>query len=732
LRRHAWPISDAARRGSLEGVTMPGFPSLSSLRLSLLLLVLLAVLPALALIVSTAWEQRRQATTGAQQDALRVARLAAADHLRLIEGARSLLVGLAQLSDVQMHNSKACTGLFAEVQKQFPLYMNIGAARPDGNVFCAAHKGSTVDNVADQPFFPRTVVARKFTVSGYHLNPVTGKPALTLSYPAIDRGGETWAVVFAQLDLDWMAQLADRAQLPRGSAITVTDRAGLVLARYPDPGNWVGKSAARWPVVQAIQRTGGEGTLEGPGLGGARRIFAFTPLSDPKGEARAFVSVGILRDAAVADADRLLIRNLLSAALVVVLMLTAAAIVSDLFILRRVDAVVRAARRLTAGDLAARATVHGIDEIGVMGRTFNIMAERLQARMRDEEAVKERLAERVNELDLLNRMGELFQACVSVQEAYAVIGRLAPRLFPTEAGAVFALSPAGNLIEAVAKWGTRPVDGSVFPPEACWAMRNGRPHVVDDTRASVLCEHLPSPPPPAYVCTPLIAQGSALGVLYVASEPSGDEGASGPNQARQHLAEMVAAQLALGLSNVQLREILRSQSIHDPLTGLFNRRYMAETLERELHRARRLGNPLAVLMVDVDGFKQQNDAFGHDAGDAILVELAALLQRGLRKEDVACRYGGEEFVLVLPDASIENAARRAEQLRDAIGRMRVPHKDALLGPVTVSIGVAAFPDHGADGASLLKSADTALYEAKRAGRDRVSLANPPAEWPARV
>ena len=706
---------------------MMGRFTLSSLRYSLLLMVLLAMLPALALILSTAWEQRRQAVVGAEEDALRLARLAAADHERLLEGARSLLIGLAQLSDVQMHNAKACSELFGEVQRRFPLYTNIGAIRPDGHVFCAARARRGAVNVADQPFFRRALATREPTASGYHPDPATGKAVLTLSYPAIDRGGATWAVVFAELDLGWMAQLTNKARLPPGTVITVTDAQGLVLARYPDPGDWTGKSAPDWPVAQAIKRAWGEGTLEGPGLEGQPRIFGFTPLLPPRREDPVYVSVGIPRDAALAEADRLLTRNLLWAGLVVLLMLGAAAIVSDLLILRRVHAVVRAARRLTAGDLTARATVGGPDEIGVMARTFNLMAERLQARVRNEETIKEGLAERVHELDLLNRMGELFQACLSLEEAYGVIGRLAPRLFPAEAGAVFALSPARNLIEVVAKWGTRSVDGAVFSPEACWALRNGRPHVVEDTGAGVLCEHLTSPPPPAYVCTPLVAQGNSFGVLHVSSElRNGDAGLS---QARQRLADAVAAQLGLGLSNVQLREILRSQSIHDPLTGLFNRRYMAETLDREVHRARRAGHSLGVLMVDVDGFKHQNDAFGHDAGDAILVELGALLQGSLRKEDIACRYGGEEFVLVLPDATMENAARRAEQLRDAVRRMRVPHKDVLLGPVTVSIGVTAFPDHGSDGAGLLKSADMALYESKRTGRDRVTVARPPEPWP---
>jgi len=702
-------------------------PTFRSLRHSLLLLVLLTALPALALIVSTALEQRRQAIMAASDDALRLARLAAGDHARLVEGARSLLIGLAQLSEVQMHNAKACTALFAKVQRQFPLYASIGAIRPDGEVFCSSRPRGDKNTMTSEPFFTRAFTAREFAVSGYRADPVTGKPMLVLAYPAIDGGGSTWAVVFAELDLDWMAPLADKAQLPRGTHVTVADSDGLVLARFPDDANTAGMSVDSWPVLRAIRRATREGTWQGPGLEGQSRIFGFTTLADPKNEKKVFVIVGIPREAVLADADRLLVRNLLWVALVVVLMLVAATIVSDLLILRRLAAVVRAAGRLTAGDLAARATVRGADEIGVMARTFNTMAARLQARVRDEETIKEGLAARVTELDLLNRMGELFQACLSVEEAYAVISRLAPRMFPTDSGAVLALNPARTTLEVVAAWGALPLHGT-FPAEACWALRNSRPHVVEAKRASVLCEHLPSPPPAAYMCTPLVAQGNSLGVLYVSSDRQADDEQPGLSEAKQHLADTVAAQVGLGLANVQLREILRIQSIHDPLTGLFNRRYMAETLEREVHRARRSGHALGVLMLDIDGFKQQNDAFGHDAGDAILVELAALLQRKLRREDIACRYGGEEFVLVLPDASIENAGRRAEQLRDAVRRMRVPHKDIVLGPVTVSIGVSAFPDHGADGAALLKAADMALYEAKKAGRDRVMLASPPESW----
>ncbi len=194
------------------------------------------------------------------------------------------------------------------------------------------------------------------------------------------------------------------------------------------------------------------------------------------------------------------------------------------------------------------------------------------------------------------------------------------------------------------------------------------------------------------------------------------------SEAKQRLAEAVAAQLGLGLANVELREILRIQSIHDSLTGLFNRRYMEETLEREIHRSRRGARPMSVLMLDVDSFKQQNDNFGHEGGDAVLRELGRLLKDSLRKEDIACRFGGEEFVLVLPDAALQDAARRAEQLREAVGRLSIPYQGRVIGPITVSVGVAAFPEHGHDGRTLLQAADAALYQAKRDGRNRISVA----------
>jgi diguanylate cyclase (GGDEF)-like protein len=180
----------------------------------------------------------------------------------------------------------------------------------------------------------------------------------------------------------------------------------------------------------------------------------------------------------------------------------------------------------------------------------------------------------------------------------------------------------------------------------------------------------------------------------------------------------------LALANLKLRETLHQQSIRDPLTGLFNRRYLEESLNREIHRALRTERSLAVVMIDVDRFKQFNDTFGHDAGDAVLRELGTFLQTHVRTSDIACRYGGEELTLIFPDADLEDAAHRAEALRQGIKELEITHRGQTLDQITISMGVSACPDCGTDGDDLIKAADAALYRAKKEGRDRTVVASP--------
>src|SRR5882672_9273228 len=168
-----------------------------------------------------------------------------------------------------------------------------------------------------------------------------------------------------------------------------------------------------------------------------------------------------------------------------------------------------------------------------------------------------------------------------------------------------------------------------------------------------------------------------------------------------------------------LREKLQEQAMHDKLTGLYNRHYVEEWFGLELRRAQRHGRPIAAIILDIDHFKRFNDSFGHEAGDLVLRELAAVLRRFARKSDVACRYGGEEFLVLMPECPFDAALHKAEQLRGEVAKLELQYKDQPLGPVTVSLGVAAFPDHAKESEELLRCADEALYLAKQTGRNRV-------------
>jgi diguanylate cyclase (GGDEF)-like protein len=190
----------------------------------------------------------------------------------------------------------------------------------------------------------------------------------------------------------------------------------------------------------------------------------------------------------------------------------------------------------------------------------------------------------------------------------------------------------------------------------------------------------------------------------------------------QNLAIACADSIALALANLRLRERLRTQTIRDPLTGLFNRRYLEETLEREVHRASRNQEPLCVIMFEIDDFKQSNNTFGHDAGDYVLKKIADAMRLNLRRSDFSCRYGGDEFTLLLPDSTLEDGANRAEELRKVVESLMLSFNNQALGQVTVRMGVAVYPKHGETGEAVLKVADDASYKARAIGKNCVVVA----------
>jgi len=359
-------------------------------------------------------------------------------------------------------------------------------------------------------------------------------------------------------------------------------------------------------------------------------------------------------------------------------------------------------------------TAQNITKIKQVEESLRQTNEQLQLRLNE-------LAQRNQEISLLSQMGNLLQTCLTVEEAYTVIVRFMGQLFPDTIGMLAMFEDSSVTLENVATWGqcSTNTEEVIFAPTDCWALRQKRPYYMLNKQTHPLCNHLFSATSPLYMCVPMIAQGELLGLLHIAQP---ELASSHLNEAHQRLAETVSEQIALALANIKLRQTFQDQSIRDALTGLYNRRYLEDTLERELYRADRNQVPVGILMVDIDHFKLFNDTYGHAAGDVVLQELGQFLNDYIRKGDIACRYGGEEFTLILPGAALEVVEKRAEVIKNNVKKLIVKHENHDLGMITLSIGVACFPEHGPQFKEVLRAADMALYTAKRQGRDRVVVA----------
>jgi len=267
-------------------------------------------------------------------------------------------------------------------------------------------------------------------------------------------------------------------------------------------------------------------------------------------------------------------------------------------------------------------------------------------------------------------------------------------------------------------WGNAAYVELVYSPDECWALREGRPHLVKDQHAGLMCAHVNRDAHCAELCVPMMAQYEALGILHLSAPVTAGQPAPF-SQSELRLVDSVAQEIALPLANVKMREILREQALHDPLTGLYNRRYFQEALDREIRRSVRKQSSVGLVMLDVDHFKALNDTHGHTAGDALLRGLSALLQSRVRSADILCRYGGDEFSIIMPEASLDDTLKRAEELRAAARLLSTELGGRTLAGVTISLGAAAFPTHGFTVEMLIKEADSALYSAKASGRDQV-------------
>ncbi|WP_036477772.1 diguanylate cyclase [Myxosarcina sp. GI1] len=345
----------------------------------------------------------------------------------------------------------------------------------------------------------------------------------------------------------------------------------------------------------------------------------------------------------------------------------------------------------------------------------------------------------------LAKVNEFLLACSTLNEVKKALADLLKPLFPNINGAVYLVNNSKTIVEAIATWGT--IDSELnFSTQECWGLRRSDTHQCETQFPGICCNHVRIDARSCRysMCIPMMAQGETLGLLYLDWNNSDNltRASLGDRETRsfsdrdskvavtippdesisliQELGETVAPNIAMSLANIKLQETLRYQSFRDPLTGLYNRRYLEESLTKEIERAQRKQHYIGIMILDVDYFKRFNDTYGHDAGDLVLRAVSQYLREQTRQYDLACRYGGEELVTIMPEASLENTIVRAEGIREGIKNLELIYEGKHLEKVTVSIGISCFPDDGIESHALLRAADKAMYQAKQQGRDRVA------------
>lgn len=318
---------------------------------------------------------------------------------------------------------------------------------------------------------------------------------------------------------------------------------------------------------------------------------------------------------------------------------------------------------------------------------------------------------------LLSKNLEFLQVCLNLEEAYRAIATFVRPLFPGASGAIFTVDTYQDRVEAVVSWGEDLKSEEIFSLQECWALRRSRSHWVEDIEIGLTCQHVRANKIPSEtLCLPMMAGGEAIGMLYFTAKPGN------LSEPQRKLASAIAEQTALALANLKLRESLQKSSIHDSLTGLFDRTYTEEFLQQEIARAQRKQNQIGVVIIDIHNFQEYEDIYGREASDRILQEISLLLQQNIRTYDVACRYSNKKIILILPEVTLEYTIKRVKQLKAKIENLNLEYRDRSLSNISLSVGISCFPEHGIDPKILIQVADEALERAKTQTSDRFEIA----------
>ena len=717
--------------------TLPG-----GLRARLMLLVLLSFVPSVALFSYVAWEERRYGAMAAEEEALRLVRLGAAQQQELLLQTRNLLTNAIEIFAAQgPERSARCQSFVSSLIKPFPYYVNMGVADTRGNVFCSAAPMKQRISMRDRPYFREAMASPGFAFSDFQIGRITGKPTLVIAHRLRESGREPGGVVFVSLDLSWLNKLLVTMDMPDGAAITVIDSKGTVFARHPDAAGLVGKHFPNAPLLRALLDRPGEGKLSAIGLDGVQRLYAHATLLDTNAN-RIYITLGIPEDIVYAPVRMMLIRNILILSVIALLVFAIAWWGSDVFVLRQARALTEAANRLRRGEPGARTRLpHDRTELGQLAQTFDIMAADLEQRQQETEQAGQQLR-RVNRALATLSAGN--RALVNATEETALLQDMC-RIVVENGGyrmawVGLAEDGAPRRVQPVAHAGLEDgylatLDLSCADEErgqgpACTAIRAGHAQAVRDIATDVhfapwRAEALKR----GYVsCLALpLHFEDQRGVLVIYSD---DPNAFGGQEFE--LLQETANDLSFGIVTLRdrIKQRQKDETIHrmaytDTVTGLASRLQLEERLHEMLRRNQSCRDrPLAVIMLRIERFREINNALGHPAGDALLRQVGERLRGSVTGTELVARNGSRDFAVLLPDADAGHALQRAHELRALL------NTPFTLGDLTLdaqaSAGVALCPGHGTEPELLLRHASQAVDQAPNT-TDAICIYQPPAD-----
>lgn len=375
--------------------------------------------------------------------------------------------------------------------------------------------------------------------------------------------------------------------------------------------------------------------------------------------------------------------------------------------------------RLALTVLSGAALILMLTVLALITRANRKQVRTLKERAQKEQELMANQMQLAREVKLLGELNEWLQSSRSMQELFDMVAQFMAHMLPESEGTVYVYSNSRDVLDGSGSWNGGKLKDHIRPDE-CWGLRRGRTYSFGDSEVDFVCAHAEPHDDSPYFCFPILAHGETVGLMHLKALEEAD---IDEFHASRKLAQMCAEQVSLAIANVRMRDQLHDQSVRDPLTGLYNRRHMTETLRKFIEAAKRGTGMPSVISIDVDHFKKFNDNHGHDAGDMVLRAVGSVLQQACDGDEIACRPGGEEFMILLPDLDADELTKRAEALRESIELISVSYGGKALPRITASIGLAQYPAHGTMPQDLMRAADNALYEAKAKGRNTVVRAS---------